>query len=109
VEKGPLLITPLGFSGPVIFDCLPGGSRELAAGGYRFGIQVNWDTGLFRAAGPGSGCRELRQEGGSRQVGSGNPFWPASAVVGLLAWRRQISPEGRPPGRFAGPKAMPPA
>ncbi len=42
VEKGPLLITHWGLSGPVVLKLSAWGARELAAGGYRFGIQVNW-------------------------------------------------------------------
>ncbi|HEY4288773.1 MAG TPA: NAD(P)/FAD-dependent oxidoreductase [Puia sp.] len=42
VEKGPLLITHWGLSGPVVLRLSAWGARELAASGYRFGIQVNW-------------------------------------------------------------------
>jgi len=42
VEKGPLLITHWGLSGPVVLKLSAWGARELAASGYRFGIQVNW-------------------------------------------------------------------
>jgi predicted flavoprotein YhiN len=73
VEKGPLLITHWGFSGPVILRLSAWGSRELAAGGYRFGIQVNWIP-AYSEQQARERLQELRQEGGSRQVGSGNPF-----------------------------------
>lgn len=42
VEKGPLLITHWGLSGPVVLRLSAWGARELAASGYRFGIQINW-------------------------------------------------------------------
>jgi predicted Rossmann fold flavoprotein len=46
VEKGPLLITHWGLSGPVVLKLSAWGARELAASGYRFGIQVNWIPGF---------------------------------------------------------------
>ena len=73
VEKGPLLITHWGFSGPVILRLSAWGSRELAAGGYRFGIQVNWIP-AYSEQQARERLQELRQETGGRQVGSGNPF-----------------------------------
>ena len=73
VEKGPLLITHWGFSGPVILRLSAWGSRELAAGGYRFGIQVNWIP-AYSEQEARERLQELRQETGGRQVGSGNPF-----------------------------------
>ena len=73
VEKGPLLITHWGLSGPVILRLSAWGSRELAAGGYRFGIQVNWIP-AYSEQQARERLQELRQETGGRQVGSGNPF-----------------------------------
>jgi len=73
VEKGPLLITHWGFSGPVILRLSAWGSRELAAGGYRFAIQVNWIP-AYSEQQARERLQELRQETGGRQVGSGNPF-----------------------------------
>ena len=73
VEKGPLLVTHWGFSGPVILRLSAWGSRELAAGGYRFGIQVNWIP-AYSEQQARERLQELRQETGGRQVGSGNPF-----------------------------------
>jgi predicted flavoprotein YhiN len=73
VEKGPLLITHWGFSGPVILRLSAWGSRELAAGGYRFGIQVNWIP-AYSEQQARERLQELRQEAGSRQIGNGNPF-----------------------------------
>ena len=95
VEKGPLLITHWGFSGPVILRLSAWGSRELAAGGYRFGIQVNWIP-AYSEQQARERLQELRQETGGRQVGSGNPFglpqrlwdyWLAqAAIAGDVRW-----------------------
>ncbi len=73
VEKGPLLITHWGLSGPVILRLSAWGARELAAGGYRFGIQVNW-LPTYSEQQVRERLQDLRQELGGRQVSSGNPF-----------------------------------
>jgi hypothetical protein len=95
VEKGPLLITHWGLSGPVILRLSAWGARELAAGGYRFGIQVNW-LPAYSEQQVRERLQELRQEMGGRQVSSGNPFglpqrlWDhwlaASGVAESLRW-----------------------
>jgi hypothetical protein len=95
VEKGPLLITHWGFSGPVILRLSAWGARELAAGGYRFGIQVNWIP-AYSEQQARERLQELRQEGGGRKVGSGNPFglpqrlWDhwltQAAIAGDVRW-----------------------
>jgi predicted Rossmann fold flavoprotein len=73
VEKGPLLITHWGLSGPVVLRLSARGARELAAGDYRFGIQVNWLPGSGEPA-----VREClldqRQERPGQLVGARNPF-----------------------------------
>jgi predicted Rossmann fold flavoprotein len=95
VEKGPLLITHWGFSGPVILRLSAWGSRELAAGGYRFGLQVNWIP-AYSEQQARERLQELRQESGGRKVGSGNPFglpqrlWDhwltQAAIAGDVRW-----------------------
>jgi predicted Rossmann fold flavoprotein len=95
VEKGPLLITHWGFSGPVILRLSAWGSRELAAGAYHFGIQVNWIP-AYSDQQARERLQELRQEGGGRKVSSGNPFglpqrlwdhWLAQAgITGDVRW-----------------------
>jgi hypothetical protein len=95
VEKGPLLITHWGFSGPVILRLSAWGSRELAARGYRFGIQVNWIP-VYSEQQVRERLQELRQEAGGRHAGSGNPFglpqrlweyWLAQAdIAGDVRW-----------------------
>ena len=42
MEKGPVLITHWGLSGPAILRLSAGGARELAAHNYTFGIVINW-------------------------------------------------------------------
>src|SRR5260221_3672882 len=45
VEKGPLLITHWGLSGPVVLRLSAWGARELAGEEYNFMAQVNWLAG----------------------------------------------------------------
>jgi predicted Rossmann fold flavoprotein len=70
VERGPLLITHWGLSGPVVLRLSAWGARELAAGAYRFGIRVNWL--------PDQPVRERMQqarfEWAARLVRTANPF-----------------------------------
>ena len=73
VEKGPLLITHWGLSGPAVLRLSAWGARELAEMGYQFSIVVNWV--------PEYNEQELRQrlqglrfEWGARKLGSGSPF-----------------------------------
>jgi predicted Rossmann fold flavoprotein len=42
MEKGPVLITHWGLSGPAILRLSAWGARELAAHNYTFGIVINW-------------------------------------------------------------------
>ena len=41
-ERGPLLITHWGMSGPAVLRLSAWGARELAVGCYQFAIQINW-------------------------------------------------------------------
>lgn len=91
MERGPVLVTHWGFSGPVVLRLSAWGARELAAGGYRFVIRVNWLAGQT-----GQQVREqfqqTRYEWAARSLGSGNPFglpqrlweyWLASAGIAV--------------------------
>ena len=72
-ERGPLLITHWGLSGPVILRLSAWGARELALRGYRFGIRVNWlpdQTGQQMR----ERLQQTRFEWAARSLGSGNPF-----------------------------------
>ena len=73
VERGPVLITHWGMSGPAVLRLSAWGARELAAKGYDFSIVVNWVPELseqeLRAR-----LQELRFEWAARMVGSTVPF-----------------------------------
>ncbi len=49
-ERGPLLVTHWGLSGPVVLRLSAWGARELAARAYRFPLQINWLPQISSAA-----------------------------------------------------------
>jgi predicted Rossmann fold flavoprotein len=72
-ERGPLLITHWGLSGPVVLRLSAWGARELAATGYRFGVQVNW-LGEITEQQARERLQETRQERAGQGMGAKNPF-----------------------------------
>lgn len=73
MEKGPLLITHWGLSGPVVLRLSAWGARELAAGQYRFSIQVNWVPDFTEQA-VRDRFQALRSERAAQAVSSRNVF-----------------------------------
>ena len=73
VEKGPLLITHWGLSGPAVLRLSAWGARELAAGGYRFGIQVNWIPEFVEQQAR-ERLQEMRYDRAAQSVATRNPF-----------------------------------
>jgi predicted Rossmann fold flavoprotein len=73
LERGPLLITHWGFSGPAILRLSAWGARELALKNYDFVIGVNWipeyTTGSLRES-----MQIIRSEEGSKPVFAKNIF-----------------------------------
>jgi predicted Rossmann fold flavoprotein len=92
VEKGPLLITHWGLSGPVILRLSAWGARELAEGGYRFGIRVNWlpeqSESQIRQR-----LQQLRYDWAARSVRSANPFQLPQRL-----WEYWVAAAGIPEG-----------
>ncbi|HTX67033.1 MAG TPA: NAD(P)/FAD-dependent oxidoreductase [Opitutaceae bacterium] len=92
-ERGPVLITHDGLSGPAILRLSAWGARELHERGYRFGLTVSWTgalSGLEVAAGLGRGGREHPR----KQVASWNPFGLPQRL-----WERLAAAAGVPPER----------
>ncbi|MBS1598566.1 MAG: NAD(P)/FAD-dependent oxidoreductase [Bacteroidetes bacterium] len=75
VEKGPLLITHWGMSGPVILRLSAWGARVLATNGpdYHFTIIVNW-VPTFNEHSMRERILEIRSDNGSHIIGNKNPF-----------------------------------
>jgi predicted Rossmann fold flavoprotein len=72
-ERGPLLITHWGMSGPVILRLSAWGARELAAKAYQFRILINWMP-EYTEQGVRERFGELRYEWASQKMISKNPF-----------------------------------
>jgi predicted Rossmann fold flavoprotein len=94
VEKGPLLITHWGLSGPVVLRLSAWGARDLAATSYRFGARVNW-LGELTEQQARECLHDQRQERAGQGVGTRNPFglpqrlWDhflAMAGIGNIRW-----------------------
>ena len=92
VERGPVLVTHWGLSGPVVLRLSAWGARELAERNYRFGIRVNWTGGRNEQQ-----VRELflqiRLDWAARQIASGNPFGFPQRL-----WEYWLSASGVPAG-----------
>ena len=76
VERGPILITHWGLSGPVVLRCSAWGARELNNKGYDFRILVNW-LGDKKEQDMAEDISYIRQSQGKQLVQHKNPFWPA--------------------------------
>jgi len=72
-QKGPLLITHWGLSGPAILKLSAWGARELAEKNYEFNISVNW-LSAFNENSLLEKMRQLRFEIASQKVMNRNPF-----------------------------------
>jgi predicted Rossmann fold flavoprotein len=92
IERGPLLITHWGLSGPVVLRLSAWGARELAAGGYRFGIRVNWLPDLSEQQ-IRERMQQVRYEWAARSVWSGNPF-----SLPQRLWEYWVTAAGIPEG-----------
>ncbi|QJW90383.1 NAD(P)/FAD-dependent oxidoreductase [Spirosoma taeanense] len=93
-QRGPVLVTHWGFSGPAVLRLSAWAARDLAAVDYRFTLRINWVPTLndneLRLA-----LHDFRQQNGRKQVFSQNPLglpsrlWQAlSAEAGILENQR---------------------
>jgi hypothetical protein len=90
-ERGPLLITHWGLSGPAVLKLSAWGARELQVRQYRFDVRVNWLAGLSLEAAR-SKLTEARQVYPRKHVATWNP-------VGLpqRLWERLVDAAGITP------------
>lgn len=72
-ERGPLLITHWGMSGPVILRLSAWGARELKERNWKFGISVNWLPGHNEQQ-LAEQFKAFRFEIASQKIGNKNPF-----------------------------------
>jgi len=94
MEKGPLLITHWGLSGPVVLRLSARGARELAVLDYQFGVQINWIPAYTEQTARVV-LQEQRQERAGQPVSAKNPFglpqrlWEyfvEAAGIGIARW-----------------------
>jgi predicted Rossmann fold flavoprotein len=94
-ERGPLLVTHWGLSGPVILRLSAWGARELHALDYKFPLLVNWLPALDEN-GIANELNRRRKERPARLVGNG-PITP----IGTRLWEKLVLAAGIPPQRWA--------
>jgi predicted Rossmann fold flavoprotein len=73
LERGPVLITHWGLSGPAVLRLSAWGARELAVGGWQFAIAVNWVPD-FNENSMREKFHELRSEFSSQKIRNKNSF-----------------------------------
>lgn len=89
-ERGPLLITHWGLSGPAVLKLSAWGARTLHDLGYRFPLRVNWSP-AHNAATAAAALARAREQNPRKQVASWSPFglplrlWERLVVAGGLA------------------------
>lgn len=93
-QRGPLLLTHWGFSGPAVLRLSAWAARELADATYRFTLRVNWvptfNDNTLRAA-----LQDFRQQNGRKQVPSQNPFGLPARLWQAMMQQSGIADEQR--------------
>jgi predicted Rossmann fold flavoprotein len=87
-ERGPILITHKGVSGPAILRLSAWGARELHARDYRFPLEIRWFPALT-PAGLEAAFEERRTTQGARRV-TNSPMAPLTARL----WERLVAAAG---------------
>ncbi|HTQ26507.1 MAG TPA: NAD(P)/FAD-dependent oxidoreductase [Puia sp.] len=87
-ERGPLLITHWGMSGPVVLRLSAWGAREMASRQYRFTAVVNW-LPEFREHTLAEKLKQLQAAQGSQKMDGRNPF-----DLPQRLWIHQLSQAG---------------
>lgn len=93
-EKGPLLITHWGLSGPSILKLSAWGARELADKAYHFNIMVNW-VNSYNEKSLRDNWQKLRNDHSSQKIGNRNPFNLPSRLWMHLLMESGINPDIR--------------
>jgi predicted Rossmann fold flavoprotein len=90
-ERGPLLVTHEGLSGPAILKLSAWGARVLHDRAYRFTLAVNW-TASHSPAQALAALRRVRTEHPRQQVATGNPFGLPQRLWSRLAAVAGVDP-----------------
>jgi predicted Rossmann fold flavoprotein len=93
-QRGPVLMTHWGFSGPAVLRLSAWAARDLANVDYRFTLRINW-TPTLNESELRNTLQDFRQQNGRKQVVSQNPFglpsrlWQAlSSESGIVETQR---------------------
>ena len=93
-QRGPVLMTHWGFSGPAVLRLSAWAARDLAECDYRFTLRINWlptlNDNSLRAA-----LMAIRQQHARKLVASQNPFGLPARLWQALATESGIAPEQR--------------
>lgn len=93
-QRGPLLITHWGVSGPAVLRLTAFGARDLRQSGYRATLRIDWSGG--RSERELQACfSQLRQQQARRQLGSARP-WPE---LSRRLWAALLEEHGVDPQR----------
>jgi predicted Rossmann fold flavoprotein len=88
-QRGPLLITHFGFSGPAALKLSAWGARELAQANYRVMLQINW-LPAFNQEQIYQRLEQLKRQSPQRSMGAENPFGLARNLWRHLADDRRL-------------------
>ncbi|GAB2580052.1 BaiN/RdsA family NAD(P)/FAD-dependent oxidoreductase [Spirosoma areae] len=106
-QRGPLLLTHWGFSGPAVLRLSAWAARDLAAVDYRFTLRINW-TPILNDNELRSALQDFRQQNGRKFIVSQNPFglpsrlWQAFATeAGISEAQRWADLPAKPLNRLA--------
>ncbi len=87
-ERGPLLITHNGLSGPAVLRLSAWGARELHARDYRFPLRVNWAP-AFNPESARAALTQARETHAKRQLTTWSPLG-----LPLRLWERMVTAAG---------------
>jgi hypothetical protein len=94
-QRGPLLITHWGVSGPAVLRLTAFAARDLRLGGYRGTLRIDWSGGR-REAELQEHFARLRQDQARRQLASARPWPELSRRLWLALLQEQgVDPERR--------------
>lgn len=93
-QRGPVLITHWGFSGPAVLRLSAWAARELADVNYRFTLRINWTPTLSEQV-LRTTLQNFRQQNGRKQVFSQNPVGLPIRLWQSLALESGISDQQR--------------
>ncbi|QMW04204.1 NAD(P)/FAD-dependent oxidoreductase [Spirosoma foliorum] len=93
-QRGPVLVTHWGFSGPAVLRLSAWAARELADKNYNFTLRINWTPDLNDNT-LRNKLQDFRQQNGRKQVVSQNPFGLPSRLWQAFATEAGISDSQR--------------